>query len=122
MSETISAGGPKRFHTRCVRSTPASVTSSFTANGDGTVTDSTTGLIWQQAEVTSTMTWESALTYCEGLALGSHTDWRLPNIKELRSISDNTRAAPSVNTTYFPGAQAARYWSSTTLFGGTGKA
>ena len=68
------------------------------------------------------MTWESALTYCEGLALGSHTDWRLPNIKELRSISDNTRAAPSINTTYFPGAQAARYWSSTTLFGGTGKA
>ncbi len=116
-SETISAGGTKPFHTRCVRSTPASVASSFTANGDGTVTDATTGLIWQQAEVTPTVTWEGALNYCEALSLDGQTDWRLPNIKELRSLNDNTRLNPSINTGFFPGAQAVRYWSSTTQFG-----
>ena len=100
-----------------MRNVPASVTSHFADNGNGTVSDSATGLVWQQGEVTPTVTWEAALTYCENLALGNHTDWRLPNIKELRSISDRTRANPSLDTTYFPGAQAARYWSSTTLFG-----
>jgi hypothetical protein len=116
-SETMSAGGTKRFHARCVRNVPASVTSNFTANGNGTVSDSNTGLVWQQGEVTPTVTWEAALTYCENLSLGNHTDRRLPNIKELRSISDHTHANPSLDPTYFPGAQAARYWSSTTLFG-----
>jgi hypothetical protein len=68
------------------------------------------------------VTWEAALTTCENLSLGTRNDWRLPNIKELRSISDDTRFRPSVDTTYFPGARAARYWSSTTLFGRTGSA
>jgi hypothetical protein len=116
-SETISAGGTKRFHTRCVRNTPASVTSHFTSNGNGTITDDNIGLMWQQAEVTPTMTWEASLAYCENLSLGDHADWRLPNIKELRSISDDTRFNPSLDTTYFPGMQSSRYWSSTTLFG-----
>jgi hypothetical protein len=116
-SETISAGGTKRFHARCVRNVPASVTSHFTANGNGTVTDDNTGLVWQQDEVTPTVTWEAALTTCENLSLGNRTDWRLPNIKELQSISDDTRSNPSLDTAYFPGVQAARYWSSTTLFG-----
>jgi len=121
-SETISAGGAKRFHARCVRNAPASTTSNFTANGNGTVTDNNTGLAWQQGEVTPTVAWEAALTYCENLSLGSHADWRLPNIKELRSISDDTRSSPAVDTTYFPGAQSARYWSSTSLFGNAGSA
>jgi hypothetical protein len=116
-SETISAGGTKRFHARCVRNIPVSMPISFTANGNGTVTDSNTGLVWQQGEVTPTVTWVAALTYCKNLSLGNHTDWRLPNIKELRSISDDTRSGSPLDSTYFPGVQAARYWSSTTLFG-----
>ncbi len=115
-SETLSAGGSKRFHARCVHNGGNSTTADFTANGNGTVTDTATGLMWQQAETTA-ITWEAALTACETLTLGSHTDWRLPNIKELRSISDITRATPAIDTTYFPGAQSARYWSSTTQFG-----
>lgn len=116
-SETLSAGGAKRFHTRCVRNAPASMTIDFTDNSNGTVSDKNTDLIWQQAEASSAMTWESALGYCESLSLGNHDDWRLPNNKELRSISDDSRANPSLNPTYFPGAQSARYWSSTTQFG-----
>ncbi len=117
ISETISAGGAKRYHTRCVRNAPTTVTSDLTANVNGTVSDGHTGLTWQQAEVTSTLTWEGALNYCENLALGNQTDWRVPNIKELRSISDVAHLNPAIDTTYFPAAQAARYWSSTTQFG-----
>jgi len=98
------------------------MTGKFTDSGNGTVTDHNTTLVWQQDEVTPTVTWEAALNYCENLSLGNHDDWRLPNIKELRSISDDTRFRPSVDTTYFPRAQASRYWSSTTLFGRTGSA
>lgn len=52
-SETISAGGAKRFHVRCVRNAPASMTSHFT-DGNDTVTDHNTSLVWQQDEVTPT--------------------------------------------------------------------
>ncbi|MEK7846656.1 MAG: DUF1566 domain-containing protein, partial [Nitrospinota bacterium] len=62
-----------------------------------------------------TRTWESAITYCEGLSLGSYTDWRLPNIKELKSIVDNTKYNPSIDTTYFPNTNSSIYWSSTTV-------
>ncbi len=68
---------------------------------------------------TTTMPWEAALSYCENLTLGSNTAWRLPNSKELRSLNDETLINPSLDTTYFPGAQATRYWSSTTLAGRT---
>lgn len=117
ISETLSAGGSKYYHTRCVRTAPTSVTSTLTANGDGTVTDHNSNLIWQQGEVTPTVMWEGALNYCEGLTLGHQSDWRLPNIKELQSLADITHLNPAIDTTYFPSAQAARYWSSTMQFG-----
>ncbi len=42
-------------------------------------------------------------------------DWRLPNVKELRSIADTSKASmPAINTAYFPDTAAASYWSSTT--------
>ena len=118
-SEALSAGGAKYLHPRCVRNVPTRATIHFTANADATVTDARTGLVWQQAEVTATMTWEAALSYCENLTLGSNTAWRLPNSKDLRSLNDETLINPSLDTTYFPGAQATRYWSSTTLAGRT---
>ena len=117
-SETLSAGGSKRFHVRCVREpSPSGVTQlhgSLTNNGDGTVTDNHTGLTWQQAE-SATMTWENSLVYAENLTLGGHSDWRLPTIKELQSISDGNLRAPSLDKTYFTGATTTFYWSSTSL-------
>ena len=47
-------------------------------NGDGTVTDTGTGLMWQKATAPGTYTWEAALVYCENLNLANHTDWRFP--------------------------------------------
>jgi formylglycine-generating enzyme required for sulfatase activity len=85
------------------------------------VTDTVTGLIWQKADG-GEMTWEAALQYAEGLSLAGRTDWRLPNIKELQSINDETRSGPSLNTTIFPGAQAARTWSNTSEINGKDRA
>ncbi|MCD6359900.1 MAG: DUF1566 domain-containing protein [Armatimonadetes bacterium] len=85
----------------------------LTDNGDGTVTDNNTGLMWQQGKP-GAMNWEDAITYCENLSLAGYDDWRLANIKELRSIVDDRLSAPAIDTNYFPDAQASGYWSSTT--------
>lgn len=59
--------------------------SRFSDNGDGTITDSLTGLMWQKGE-NDRMDWYSALKVCRDMRLGGHADWRLPNLKELNSI------------------------------------
>ena len=116
-SETVSAGGVKKFHVRAVRNINASITvaNQFTDNADGTVKDNLTGLIWQKTPNASTLTWEQALMYAEGLTLGGQSDWRLPNIKELESINDERLTAPSVNATIFSTIGVKNYWSSTSL-------
>jgi len=93
----------------------------FVKNGNGTVTDTSSGLMWQedtardQEDDYDSMSWEHALAYCEDLNLGCHTDWRLPTIKEFRSLVDYTRYEPAINTTYFPNTKPVnKYWSSTT--------
>ena len=86
----------------------------LTDNGNGTVTDSGTLLMWQKGE-NSPMTWEAALPFCEGLSLGGVTDWRLPNIKELSSLVNDAKMTEiTIDTTMFPGTHSASYWSSTT--------
>src|SRR3989338_5085700 len=97
-------GGGKSYngYVRCVRGEGQTTTKSFTDNGNGTVTDNDTGLMWQKEDDGVTRTWESAIIYCEGLSLGSYSDWRLPNIKELESITDATKDNPAIDTTYFP--------------------
>ena len=60
----------------------------FVDNGDKTITDKTTGLMWAQDDASSTMDWEVALSYAESSTLAGHTDWRLPNVKELQAIVD----------------------------------
>jgi hypothetical protein len=60
----------------------------FVDNGDGTITDQATGLIWMQSDSGVGMDWPQALAYCEGSTTAGHDDWRLPNAKELQSIVD----------------------------------
>ena len=115
---SVSVDYPKSAgaYVRCVRGGQSGSSDNFKDNSDGTVTDTTTGLIWQQGEP-GVMTWDSALLYCEGLSLGGNSDWRLPNIKELGSLTDDT-TYPAIDTNYFPNASfASGYWSSTTYSG-----
>ncbi len=99
---------------RAVRGGQSGSLGNYTDNGDGTVTDISTGLMWQQATPNNSMNWEEALSYCATLNLGNHTDWRLPTIKELRSLADYNVRTPAINTTYFPNTISSFYWSSTT--------
>ncbi len=59
--------------------------SRFQDNGDGTITDNVTRLMWQKDE-NDRMSWFDALESCEKMDLAGHKDWRLPNIKELNTI------------------------------------
>jgi hypothetical protein len=99
------------YYVRCVRGGQSS--QMLVDNGDSTVTDNNTGLMWQQGEP-GNMSWGNALSYCQGLSLINHADWRLPNIRELESLVDDTRRVPAINTSFFPNAYASSYWSSTT--------
>ena len=100
----------------------------YTDNGNGTVTDSATGLVWQKCSAgqgttlgdcgTGSISWytlSDALMFCEGLILGGRSDWRLPNINELMSIIDYTKDNPSIDSSIFPNTIATMtWWSSTT--------
>ena len=100
------------YYVRCVRGRELSF-GNFIDNGNGTVTDNSTGLMWQQDEGGS-KTWEDAIMYCEGLSSAGYADWRLPNIKELASITDDNISNPAIDTNFFFDANASGYWSSTT--------
>ena len=86
----------------------------FVDNGNGTVSDKLTGLMWIKDE-TAAMTWRVALDYVKTLNTGGHTDWRLPNVEELRSLVDNSQYNPSLPQGHpFTNGQSHDYWSSTT--------
>ena len=102
-------------YVRAVRGGQAWALDSLIINGDGTVTDRSRGLMWQQSEPGSAVTWKSAISYCETLSLAGYTDWRLPNILELRSIVVHNVRFPATNTDYFPSTLSSKYWSSTTF-------
>ena len=59
---------------------------SYTDNGDGTVTDNITGLMWQ-ANMGDKISFDDAKTKAEDLTLGGHEDWRMPTMKELYSLA-----------------------------------
>jgi len=59
----------------------------ITDNGDGTLTDNVTGLMWTKTGYGTDLTWSAAMAIAPGLSLAGYTDWRLPNIKELFSIT-----------------------------------
>ena len=87
------ASGPRHL-VRCVRGETYG-SNSFLNRGDGTITDQATGLMWAQADSGSGMEWERALAYAQTQNAANylgHSDWRLPNAKELQSLVDYTRS------------------------------
>jgi len=107
----------------------------FTDNGDGTVTDNLTSLIWlKDAHAFGSRAWSDALNDCATLNSGEHGltdgssegDWRLPNVKELQSLVDYGLYGPALSDTAGTGQWSTGdpfnnvqsldyfYWSSTT--------
>lgn len=86
--------GPKH-QVRCVRGNLSYGVNLFQNNNDGTISDLATGLMWQQDDNGSGMDWEHALAYAQTQNSANylgHSDWRLPNAKELQSLVDYTRS------------------------------
>ena len=119
--------------------TASAPNSRYTDNGDGTVTDTTTGLMWKQcAEGLTTSstacdtgtaaiyTWQQALQQAQTVDSGSgfagHTDWRLPNRKELHSLVEVQCYSPAINATLFPNTPSNEFWSSSPVADDTGYA
>ena len=92
----------------------------FTDNGD-TITDNLTTLMWAEdtnADGTKNLT--DAIAYCNALSLGGHSDWRLPNLKELLSLLDYGQTSPSLPVGHpFVPAATVSYSTSTTLIWNT---
>ncbi len=128
-------GYPKAFpggretllYARYVRGNPAYGRNDFHDNGDGTITDRATGLMWQKADSGKGMDWGQALACAANFKLAGHSDWRLPNAKELQSIVDYTRApavtqspaiSPLFQVTKLSDGDYPFFWTSTTHLDG----
>lgn len=64
----------------------------FFDNGNGTVTDNSSDLMWQKSDSQKGLDWNGSLEYCEELQLAGYSDWRLPNAKELQYIVDYSKS------------------------------
>lgn len=117
---------------RCVSPLATITTSAFINNGDDTVTDTNSNLRWQRCSrgqandatcsgAAATSDWGTGLNYCDTLILGSHanqSNWRLPSIVELSSLSNFVNYSPSIDTGFFPSTVAGDYHAGTTYAGG----
>jgi hypothetical protein len=126
-------GREKTFFVLCVRGNPAYGKNDFRDNGDGTITDRATGLVWSKSDSGQGMNWQNALAWVQkknAERFLGHDDWRLPSVKELQSIVDYTRSpdtshSPAIDpvfncTTITNDAHQADYpfyWSATTHAG-----
>ncbi len=105
--------------------TPAWTGVRFTDNGDGTVTDNLTALVWlKNADCFGSIPWATALSDANTLASGScglsdgsaAGAWRLPNANELHSLIDLAQSNPALPADHpFTGVQSNIYWTSTTV-------
>src|SRR5450432_992014 len=92
---------------------------SYTDNGDGTVTDDVTGLVWQGVVDDARDVQDDAEAACEGRGAG----WRLPTRLELVSLVDYTIASPgpTINP-IFKNTPSSTFWASSLYAGDAGDA
>lgn len=106
----------------------------FVTNSNGTLIDQTTDLMWMRCAVGQTwsdatascsgnatqVSWDKALLAAKSNSFAGFSDWRLPNINELRSIVEDCRTEPAINRQLFPNAPGLKFWSSSTYVGSPG--
>ena len=122
--------GQAQMYARYVRGNPAYGKNDYHDNGDGTVTDRATGLVWAKKDCGKGMNWETALAWVQARNADKYlgySDWRMPNAKELQSIVDYMRAPvvthspaidPVFDTTVIRDGEYPFYWTSTTHLDG----
>ncbi len=111
------------LHVRCVRESKIRLYQTNYTKMDGIVSDSKTGLMWQDdyddnpsttIDTVKDGNWTQAISYCNALSALEHDDWRLPNVNELLSITDDTDATPPAINGAFEHIKNDDYWTSTT--------
>jgi len=122
------------LYVRCVRGNPDYGSNNLESTDSGaTVTDNATNLMWEQSDHHSD-DFEDALSICSSASTGGHSDWRLPNAKELQSIVDydnspGATGGPAIDTSYFSSTSFTNeagdtdygyYWSGTALLNSSG--
>ncbi|UMB59652.1 DUF1566 domain-containing protein [Lutibacter sp. A80] len=90
--------GDKMFNYLLVRGRETYGINEYTDNGDGTISDNATGLMWMQDDSATSMIWKDALSYAENFEFGGYSDWRLPDAKELQGIVDYTKSPATTNS------------------------
>ena len=103
----------------------------FVDNGDGTISDQLTGLVWlKDIACLDLLDWDNSLTTVSGLSNGlcgltdrsTTGEWRLPNVLELFSLIDLGNHSPALSSVHpFTGVASQFYWTSTTLNNALGK-
>ncbi|MDX1957202.1 MAG: DUF1566 domain-containing protein [Leptospiraceae bacterium] len=122
---TLKTGQTATYYTNDDGATQTGVVKSYTDNGDETITDNSTGLIWQKCSRglsgtscgTGGLTQDSAtnqISYCSSLSLAGKT-WRLPSRNELYTLIDVTNT-PRINSTYFPNTASLEYRTSEPVY------
>ncbi len=120
----LAAAAPASHAVNCVAGiAPSNPDSIYELHGE-TVTDTRTGLVWKRCSegqswtgsicsgTASTHAWSAALTLAEDTTFAGHSDWRLPNLKELRSLVEECRINPAINDTVFPNTPpSSTFWS-----------
>lgn len=83
----------------------------FTHNRNGTVTYLKTGTMWQKDDDGKERTWSHSVSYCAGLTLAGHSDWRLPGMEDLVPLWEEAGSRPNIRKVYFPTMRDSAYWS-----------
>jgi hypothetical protein len=110
------------YYVRAVRGGQCWSFDNLVINGDRTITDIASGMMWELETKNTKQTWKNAMDYCENASTAMYTDWRLPEQKELRTIVNFTRYLPAININFFHDTMSAFYWSSTSNANITGLA
>jgi hypothetical protein len=103
---------------------PTTPITNFTDNADGTVTDTRVGLMWMRCSLGQTwinstcagealeLSWQQALVSAHGYVYADQSGWRVPNVKELASITEGQCVRPAINTSIFPNTPSDDFWTS----------
>lgn len=117
---THAATADQLYWTRCVRQSAGS-TPRYDLSLAGTARDAATNLTWQRATSADRVTWDDASQACAALELQGN-GWRLPNMKELQTLVDESRASPAIDAQAFPDTPAEGFWAATALVDTPGSA
>jgi hypothetical protein len=97
----------------------------FIDNGDGTATNPVLGLTWMRCSLGQTwqdetcvgdpseLSWQQALQAAHGFVYADKSGWRVPNVKELASLTERGCVRPAINELFFPNTPSDDFWTST---------